>query len=88
MDVLSIIEKSKKDFTRDRKSYIRKMLEKYPATVVYSEMKKARGASTRFYYLKDGATVYNDYCQKNAEILKQAFIKNGVVLINAKEIEK
>lgn len=88
MDILSIIENSKKTFTRDRKSYIRETLEKYPAAVVYSDLKKTRGASTRFYYMKNGAMVYNDYCQKNADILKAAFIKNDVVLLSVKDIEK
>ena len=88
MDILSIIEKEKQNFTRDRKSYIKEYLENNPGAVIYSDIKKARGNSTKFYYIKDGKMVYNDYCTKNAEILKQAFIKNNIVILSIKDIKK
>lgn len=87
MDILSIIEKEKQNFTRDRKSVIKEYLNKKPKAVIYSDIKKARGDSTKFYYIKDGQVVYNDYCAKNAEILKQAFIKNNIVLLSIKDIK-
>lgn len=87
MDIASIIENTKTEFKRDRKSYIKEYLENNPGAVVYSDIKKARGASTKFYYMKNNKMVYNDYCEKNAEVLKQAFIKNNVILLSVKDIK-
>lgn len=87
MDIASIIEKEKQNFTRDRKSVIKEYLNKNNKDIVISQLNKARGASVKFYYIKDGKIVYNDYCEKNAAILIKALEKNNIKIVNIKDIK-
>lgn len=80
MDISDIISTVKKDFTRDRASVIKDFLDTHTNSVVLSYIKKARGDSIKFYYLKDGKKCASDYVIKNAKTLIQAFLKNGVKL--------
>lgn len=80
MDISSIITSVKKDFTRDRASVITDFLKNNNNSVVISYIKKTRGDSIKFYYIKDGKKCASDYVVKNAKTLIQAFLKNGVKL--------
>lgn len=80
MDILEIITKTKKDFTRDRSSVILDFLKNNSNSVILSYIKKSRGDSIKFYYIKDGKKCTSDYVVKNAKTLIQAFLKNGVKL--------
>lgn len=80
MDISSIITEVKKDFTRDRASVIKDFLQNNDSSVVLSYIKKARGDSIKFYYMKDGKKCTSDYVVKNAKTLIAAFLKNGVKL--------
>lgn len=80
MDISSIISETKKDFTRDRSSVILDFLKNNSNSVVLSYIKKTRGDSIKFYYLKDGRKCASDYVVKNAKTLIAAFLKNGVKL--------
>lgn len=80
MDISSIITKVKKDFTRDRSSIINDFLNNNNNAVIISYIKKSRGDSIKFYYLKDGIKYSSDYVVKNARILIKAFLNNGIKL--------
>lgn len=80
MDISSIITNTKKDFTRDRASVINDFLQAHNGVVVLSYIKKARGDSVKFYYLKDGKKCTSDYVVKNAKTLINAFLKNNITL--------
>lgn len=80
MDITSIINETKKDFTRDRASVINNFLKNNNNAVILSYIKKARGDSIKFYYIKDAKKCTSDYVVKNAKILIQAFLKNGIKL--------
>lgn len=80
MDISSIITKTKKDFTRDRSSVITDFLKNNTNSVVISYIKKARGDSIKFYYIKDGKKCANDIVVKNAKTLITALLKNNVKL--------
>lgn len=80
MDITDIITDVKKSFTRDRASVIGDFLQVNPECVVLSYIKKARGDSIKFYYMKDNKKCASDYVVKNAKVLIQAFLKNGVQL--------
>lgn len=80
MDISSIITSVKKDFTRERTSVITDFLNANANSVVLSYIKKTRGDSIKFYYIKDGKKCASDYVVKNAKTLIQAFLKNGVKL--------
>ena len=80
MDISSIITKVKKDFTRDRNSIINDFLNNNNNAVIISYIKKSRGDSIKFYYLKDGIKYSSDYVVKNAKILIKAFLNNGIKL--------
>lgn len=71
MDISSIITDTKKDFTRERASVINDFLQENPNSVILSYIKKARGDSIKFYYLKDGKKCTSDYIVKNAKTLTQ-----------------
>lgn len=80
MDISSIITSVKKDFTRDRTSVILDFLNNNNNnnSVVISYIKKTRGDSIKFYYIKDNKKCSSDIVVKNAKILIQAFLKNGI----------
>lgn len=80
MDILSIITSTKKDFTRNRVSVISDFLKSNDNAVIISYIKKARGDSIKFYYIKDGKKCTSDYVVKNAKVLITAFFKNGIEL--------
>ena len=80
MDISSIITEVKKDFTRDRSSIINDFLNNNNNAVIISYIKKSRGDSIKFYYLKDGIKYSSDYVVKNAKILIKAFLNNGIKL--------
>ena len=80
MDISEIITSVKKDFTRDRASVITAFLNANANSVVLSYIRKARGDSIKFYYIKDGKKCASDYIVKNAQTLINAFLKNGVKL--------
>ena len=80
MDISSIITEVKKDFTRDRASIIKDFLKDNDNSVILSYIKKARGDSIKFYYIKDGKKCASDYVVKNAKTLITALLKNGVKL--------
>ena len=80
MDIQSIITSVKKDFTRDRTSVINDFLSTHANAVILSYIKKSRGDSIKFYYLKDGKKCTSDYVVKNAKTLIQAFLKNNIAL--------
>lgn len=80
MDISSIITEVKKDFTRDRSSVILDFLKNNSNSVVLSYIKKARGDSIKFYYIKDGKKCASDYVVKNAKTLISVFLKNGIEL--------
>lgn len=80
MDIASIINNTKKDFTRQRASVIKDFLYNNDNTIVLSLIKKARGDSVKFYYKKDGAIINNDIVLKNAKVLIKAFLKNNIAL--------
>ena len=80
MDIFSIITEVKKDFTRDRSSIINDFLNNNNNAVIISYIKKSRGDSIKFYYLKDGIKYSSDYVVKNAKILIKAFLNNGIKL--------
>lgn len=80
MDISSIITKVKKDFTRDRVSIINDFLNNNNNAVVISYIKKSRGDSIKFYYLKDDKKCSSDYVVKNAKVLIKAFLNNGIKL--------
>lgn len=80
MDISTIINDTKKDFTRDRSSVIKDFLQKNDNSVILSYIKKARGDSIKFYYIKDGKKCASDYVVKNAKTLILAFLHNGVKL--------
>lgn len=80
MDISSIITQVKKDFTRDRSSVITDFLKNNNNSVILSYIKKTRGDSIKFYYIKDGKKCTSDYVVKNAKTLITAFLRNGVKL--------
>ena len=80
MDISDIITNTKKDFTRDRASVIKDFLQNNNNSVVLSYIKKTRGDSIKFYYIKDGKKCASDYVVKNAKMLILAFLHNGVKL--------
>lgn len=80
MDISSIITDVKKDFTRERVSVIMDFLKNNNSAVILSYIKKARGDSIKFYYIKDGKKCTSDYVVKNAKVLITAFLKNGIKL--------
>ena len=80
MDISSIITEVKKDFTRERVSVIKDFLNANANSVVISYIKKTRGDSIKFYYIKDGKKCSSDYIVKNAKTLIQVFLKNGIKL--------
>lgn len=80
MDISSIITSVKKDFTRDRSSVISDFLKNNNNSVVLSYIKKTRGDSIKFYYIKDGKKCSSDYVVKNARTLITVFLKNGIKL--------
>lgn len=80
MDISSIITSVKKDFTRERVSVITDFLNANANSVILSYIKKTRGDSIKFYYIKDGKKCASDYVVKNAKTLITAFLKNGVKL--------
>lgn len=80
MDISSIIASTKKDFTRERTSVINDFLKDHLDAVIISYIKKARGDSIKFYYMKDDKKCTSDYVVKNAKVLIQAFLKNNVTL--------
>lgn len=69
MDISSIILESKKTFTRDRASVIMEFLKNNNDAVIISYVKKARGDSVRFTYLKDHKKVTSDFVINNAKIV-------------------
>lgn len=77
LNISSIINETKKDFTRDRASVITDFLQANNDAVVISYIKKTRGDSIKFYYLKDGKKCISDYVVKNAKTLINALLKNG-----------
>lgn len=80
MDISSIITKTKKDFTRDRVSVISDFLKNNADSVIISYIKKTRGDSIKFYYIKDGKKCNSDIVVKNGKVLITALLKNGVKL--------
>ena len=80
MDISSIITEVKKDFTRERVSVITDFLKNNANSVILSYIKKTRGDSIKFYYIKDNKKCSSDYVVKNAETLITAFLKNNVKL--------
>ena len=78
LDISSIITDVKKDFTRDRASVISDFLKDNNNAVIISYIKKTRGDSIKFYYIKDEKKCASDYVVKNARTLITAFLKNGV----------
>ena len=80
LNISSIINDTKKDFTRDRSSAINNFLQTHDSAVIISYIKKARGDSIKFYYLKDGKKCASDYVLKNAKTLINALLKNGAKL--------
>lgn len=80
MNISDIITDVKKDFTRDRSSIITDFLNANTNSVILSYIKKSRGDSIKFYYLKDGKKCASDYIVKNAKTLINAFLKNGIKL--------
>lgn len=84
MNISDIISSTKKDFTRERASVISDFLQDNPGSVILSYIKKTRGDSIKFYYLKDGKKCTSDYVVKNAKTLIQAFLKNDVKMYQYK----
>ena len=80
LNISSIINDTKKDFTRERTSVINDFLQANADSVVISYIKKARGDSIKFYYLKDSKKCTSDYVVKNAKTLINALLKNGAKL--------
>lgn len=80
LNIASIINDTKKDFTRERASVINDFLKSHNDSVVISYINKERGASIKFYYIKDSKKCTSDYIVKNAKVLINAFLKNGVTL--------
>lgn len=80
LNIASIINETKKDFTRDRVSVINDFLKNNDGAVIISYIKKARGDSIKFYYLKDGKKCTSDYVVKNAKVLINALLNNGAKL--------
>ena len=80
LNISDIITSTRKDFTRDRVSVINDFLKHNDDAVIISYIKKARGDSIKFYYLKDGKKCASDYVVKNAKILINALINNGAKL--------
>lgn len=80
LDILNIITETRKDFTRERTSVIMDFLKNNNNSVVLSYIKKSRGDSIKFYYLKDNKKYTSDYVLKNAKVLIQALLNNGVTL--------
>lgn len=80
LNITSIINDTKKDFTRDRASVINDFLKNHNDAVILSYIKKTRGDSIKFYYLKDDKKCTSDYVIKNAKILINALINNGAKL--------
>lgn len=78
--IYDIITDAKKDFTRDKKSAIKDFLYNNKDAVIMSLIKKARGDSVKFYYIKDGKVQNNDIVLKNAKTLIKAFNKNNIAL--------
>lgn len=76
INVSTIINNTKKDFTRDRASVINDFLAKNNDVVILSYIKKSRGDSIKFYYIEDGKKITSDYVLKNAKILINALLKN------------
>ena len=80
LNIASIINETKKDFTRDRASVISDFLKAHDDAVVLSYIKKTRGDSIKFYYLKDGKKCSSDYVVKNAKVLINVLLNKGVTL--------
>lgn len=80
MNISDIITEVKKDFTRDRASVITDFLKNNNNSVILSYIKKTRGDSIKFYYMKDGKRCASDYVVKNAKTLITVFLKNDIKL--------
>lgn len=80
LNISSIITDVKKDFTRERASVINDFLQVNDDAVILSYIKKTRGDSIKFYYLKDSKKCTSDYVLKNAKILINALLNNGAKL--------
>lgn len=80
LDINTIINNTKKDFTRDRSSAINNFLINNSDAVIISYIKKARGDAIKFYYIKNDKKTSSEYVLKNAKTLIKAFIKNNVKL--------
>lgn len=80
LDITSIILESKKDFTRDKKSIIKDYLKNNNNHVVITYVNKKRGSSIKLYTIKNDAIKTYDYVVKNALIVIDALIKNGVTI--------
>lgn len=80
LDVKSIIQDTKKEFTRDRASVINNFLHENSGAVILSYIKKTRGDAVKFYYMQDGKKTTCEYVVKNAKTLLQALEKNGAKL--------
>ena len=78
MDIASIITEVKKDFTRDRVSVITDFLKNNANCTVISYIKKTRGDSIKFYYIKDGKKYNNDIVVKNAKTLIKVLQVRGI----------
>ena len=77
LDINSIIQDTKKDFTRDRASAINNFLSENGGAVILSYIKKTRGDAIKFYYMQDDKKITCEYVLKNAKTLIQALEKNG-----------
>lgn len=75
--ISTIINNTKKDFTRDRSSVINNFLAKNDDAVILSLIKKDRGDSIKFYYIEDGKKITSDYVLKNAKIIIRELLKNN-----------
>lgn len=80
LDITSIILESKKDFTRDKKSIIKDYLKNNNNDVVITYVNKKRGSSIKLYTIKNDTIKTYDYVIKNALIVIDALIKNGVTI--------
>lgn len=80
LDISSIIQDTKKDFTRDRSSVINDFLNANTDAVILSYIKKTRGDAVKFYYMQDGKKTTCEYVVKNAKTLLKALEKNGAKL--------
>lgn len=77
MDIASIITEVKKDFTRERVSVINDFLKNNANSVIISYIKKTRGDSIKFYYIKDGKKCASDYIVRNAKAIIKVLQAKG-----------